>query len=131
MYRVVVLAIFVTLASAPAWSMDDTQVNRLIQAQRYAQLFDLKSMFTDLVTANATADQRAAALQRLSKLDADRVRAVLIAAMVQIYTADELAALADFYGTPTRRSIMSKLPKFDAAVTPAITEEAKRAFGQQ
>ena len=131
MYRLVALAALVIVSSAPALSMSDTQVNRLAQAQRYAQLYDLKSMLIDLVTASPAGEQqRAEALQRISKLDAERLRAVLTAAMVQVFTADELAASADFYETPVGRSIMSKLTKFNLAITPGITEELERAFGQ-
>ena len=109
--------------------MEDSQANRLIQAQRYAQLYDFKQMITELAFANLPTDQRAALDQKVSRLDTDKLRRIFADAMAQVFTADELAACADFYGTPLGRSIMSKLPKFALAVTPGMNEEAQRALG--
>jgi len=111
--------------------MEDSQENRLAQAQRYVELYDFKAMFAEMMTSNATtADQRAVASKRIAKMDFDKVKAIYLAAMAQVYTADELAACADFYGTPIGRSILSKQAKFNIAIVPGLKEETDRVFSQ-
>src|SRR5579862_8512995 len=100
MRRVVALVIFLIGSSASAWAMEDSQENRLAQALRYVELYDFKAMLGEMMTSSAMGDQRAVASKDLAKMDFDKIKAAYLAAMTQVYTADELAACADFYGTP-------------------------------
>jgi hypothetical protein len=130
MCRLVAITLFLMMSVAPAWALDDTQLNRFLQAERYVKLFNFEAMLTDAAATNAPPDQRASMVQRIRKLDMDKLRAVFIASMTEIYTADELAACADFYSTPMGRRIMSKLGKFNLAIAPGISEETQKAFGK-
>ena len=130
MRRVVALVIFLIGSSASAWAMEDSQENRLAQALRYVELYDFKAMFGEMMTSSAMGDQRAVASKDLAKMDFDKIKAAYLAAMTQVYTADELAACADFYGTPLGRSILSKQAKFNIAIVPGLKEETDRVFSQ-
>ena len=131
MRRVVALVIFLIGSSASAWAMEDSQENRLAQALRYVELYDFKAMIAEMMTANATtADERAVASKRMAEMDFDKIKAIYLTAMTQVYTADELAACADFYGTPMGGSILSKQAKFNIAIVPGLKEETDRVFSQ-
>ena len=47
--------------------------------------------------------------------------------MVEFFTADELDALADFYGSQLGRSIIKKFPKYMAAVMPTMNAHVVQA----
>ncbi|MBF0135968.1 MAG: DUF2059 domain-containing protein [Magnetococcales bacterium] len=49
------------------------------------------------------------------------------AAMVKIFTADELNALADFYGSQHGSNAMKKFGVYMAEIMPAVQEEMLRA----
>jgi hypothetical protein len=53
-----------------------------------------------------------------------------IEAMVKIFTAQELNALADFYGSPVGKSAMGKFGIYMAEVMPALQQELIQAMGQ-
>jgi hypothetical protein len=50
--------------------------------------------------------------------------------MVKIFTAQELNALADFYGSPVGKSAMGKFGIYMAEVMPALQQELIQAMGQ-
>ncbi len=52
------------------------------------------------------------------------------AAMVKHFTAAELNALADFYGSPVGKSAMAKFPAYMGDLTPLITAEMQRAVAE-
>jgi hypothetical protein len=56
------------LSMAPASAMEDTQANRLTQAQRYAALYDFRAMIAELASASASANERQRAVQSVAKL---------------------------------------------------------------
>ena len=58
------------------------------------------------------------------------LRNVLEAALVDLLTIPELAALARFYATPEGASVMRKLLAFNDAVTPAL-EAAVGAWARE
>jgi len=129
MYRLVAITLFLIISAAPARALEDTQLNRFLQAARYAKLFNYEAMLSELVATNAPPDHRTSMTQRIHDVDMDKLRAVFIATLTEIYTADELATCADFYSTPMGRRLMSKLGKFNLAIASAISEETQRAFG--
>jgi len=47
--------------------------------------------------------------------------------MVKNFTADELKALADFYGSPVGKSAMKKFGAYMADVMPSIQAEVEKA----
>jgi hypothetical protein len=48
--------------------------------------------------------------------------------MVQVMTAAELSALADFYATPLGRSALQKVPQAHKVMKPVIEQEVSRAI---
>jgi hypothetical protein len=51
----------------------------------------------------------------------------MLNAMVKNFTADELNALADFYGSPVGKSAMAKFPGYLGDVMPGLLAEMRRA----
>jgi hypothetical protein len=114
-----------------AGGLSDTPENRRREAERYLQATPPKAMFADLAekaAANVPAEARPRFVQMMtSALDIDALTKAMINAMVKHFTADELAALADFYGSPVGKSAMSKFGLYMADVMPAIQEEMLKA----
>ena len=120
-----------TLTNLVAQNIPDTPENRRKEAQRYLQSTPPKALFADLAektAANLPPDQRAGFKEMLtSKLDIDAVTKAMVDAMVKHFTADELKALADFYGSPVGKSAMSKFGVYMADVMPAVQAEIIKA----
>jgi hypothetical protein len=55
--------------------------------------------------------------------DTNRLHNLLINSTIEVFTTDELSALADFYGSPIGKSILQKFPKFMGTVMPTIQQE--------
>jgi hypothetical protein len=109
----------------------DTPENRSKDAQRYLRATPPKAMFADLAektAMNLPADQRQSFKEMMtSKLDIDALTKAMVDAMVKHFTADELKALADFYGSPVGKSAMSKFGAYMADVMPTIQAEMMKA----
>lgn len=115
----------------------DTTGNRLAAAERYADTFDFQSMMEQTVSqlaANVPPNQRQAYMAEMAKLEWGWLRNMAITSMVQVFTTDELRALADFYGSPVGREIFSKFPAYMGALMPAMQqrlfEESKKILSQ-
>ena len=63
-------------------------------------------------------------------LDLGRVTAAIKAAMVKTFTADELKALADFYGSDVGKSAMAKMGTYMSEVMPATMSEVQSALAK-
>ena len=63
-------------------------------------------------------------------LDMESLRKTMVEAMVQHFTADELTALADFYGSPIGKSAMKKFGPYMAEVMPKFQADLMKAFTQ-
>jgi hypothetical protein len=50
-------------------------------------------------------------------------------AMLKVFTADELSALADFYGSPVGKSAMGKMGDYMAELMPIMTAQMAKAQG--
>jgi hypothetical protein len=122
------------LLATPLFALDDTPQNRVREADRYIAATPPKEMFADMAEQMAKtlpADQRAPLKEALTKhLDVDALTKTLRDAMVKHFTADELKALADFYGSPVGKSAMKKLGVYTADVMPAVQEEMKKALAK-
>src|SRR5882762_241143 len=97
-------------------------------ARRYIDMFPLTDVARELlkrlgVTAWAAFPPFVDDLARV-------LRGVLEAALVELLTIPELAALARFYATPEGASVMRKLLALNDAVTPAL-EAAVSAWARE
>ena len=71
--------------------------------------------------------ERCEAETMVSRIDTREVETVLINALVDTLSAEELDALSDFYASP-RQSLLEKLPAFIDRHTPAMMEIIMRAI---
>lgn len=118
MTRWLSIALFLIMASVAA-AMEDTPENREQQVDRYLQAVPPQPMFEDLMNKmfkNLPADQRNMLTGDTKNFDFDALNKLTRSAMLKTFTADELAALADFYGSPVGRSAMSKMGDYMVAL---------------
>jgi len=128
--RLVFLGLFMT-ASLPAFALEDTPENREREAARYLKATPPEDMMADISNKLATTmpeDQREGFIKMMTKhLDMVRVTAAIRDGMVKSFTADELAALADFYSSPIAKSAMTKMGNYMAEVMPVVMREIQTA----
>jgi len=75
-------------------------------------------------------DQQQAALDKLRKVDINRIRAIMVETCIKVYTADELSGMAKFYNSAVGKAVLKKSPEFDKTLTLGIQAEAQRVLGQ-
>ncbi len=112
-------------------SVIDTETNRRAAAERYLATFDLKQLYRR-IGSTVVADMPERAKRILDILlegtDTDRLDQAMIDTFVRVYTADELNALAAFYGTETGKSITGKQDKFLAQMMPVFIQAIMRSM---
>ena len=118
--------------SLPAFALDDTPQNRERQAERYLEAVPPQSMMNDMTAKMAGTlpeGQRNEFKALMTKhLDIGKVTASIKGAMVKTFTADELKALADFYGSDVGKSAMAKMGAYMSEVMPATMSEVQSAL---
>ncbi|MEO6004854.1 MAG: DUF2059 domain-containing protein [Opitutus sp.] len=124
--------VFAALLSATsAWAIDDSPEHRKQQAARYMEATPPQALFADMaeqMAKNLPPEQRNAFKTTLTKhLDIAAISQAITEAMVKCFTADELHALADFYGSAVGKSAMKKFGTYMADVMPAIQSEMMKA----
>jgi len=119
------------LASAVAEGLTDTPENRRAQAERYLAASDPKTMFESMakkMAVNMPEDQRGRFVELfVSKVDMDALTKAMLDSMVKHFSAEELKALADFYGSPVGKSAMSKFSDYMADFMPSMQQEMAKA----
>jgi hypothetical protein len=135
----VVLLMFISIHVAHA--LEDTPQNRTEQASRYLNAAPLKETLKQIMLpATQGNPAEAKKLEAMFKyIDYDALDNAQREALVNTFTADELAALTDLYTSPAGRSAISKMgivlgkaiplmiPEYEKAQAAAIRELA----GQQ
>ena len=112
------------------WAQDDRPA-RETAANRYLAVVPVEKMLDDTFAELARqlppdqADVFVATMKQL--VDAERLTVITRTALVQFFTAGELNALADFYGSEHGSSAMQKFGAYMAAVIPEINAEIERA----
>ena len=115
----------------PAAALEDTPENRAAQIDRYLTAIPPKALFDDMI--NKMSQQMPPEHREpfkslmLKNFDFNVLTTSMRAAMLKTFTADELSALADFYGSPLGKSAMSKMGDYMAQVMPAVTAEIGKA----
>lgn len=108
----------------------DSQEARVAAAKRYFEVSDFQHLLEESIRAGAAsqdpkrADEVVQAVMR--HLHTDVLAHIMLNAMVKNFTADELNALADFYGSPAGKSAMAKFPKYMADAMPPVMAEVQR-----
>jgi hypothetical protein len=117
--------------AVPAFAIEDTPQNRAEQAARYLQAAPPEGIVEDMahrIAAGLPQDKRqpfTAAMQK--DANAAAIREAAQAALVKVFTAEELKELADFYNSPVTKSAMSKMGTYMKEAMPAITKEVDAA----
>ena len=134
----VFLALLFTVAAVRgvrAQTIANTPENRRAQAQRYLEITPPRQLFADMaknMSASVPAAQRdrvvAMFTTAVEKMDMDAVTKGMEDALVKRFTAEELKALADFYGSPVGKSILSKMGDYMADLTPLMQAQMMKAL---
>jgi hypothetical protein len=115
-----------------SFAIDDTVANRTAQADRYMEATPPKEMLIDIVegsSAKMPATQKKAFQELMLKyFDIDDYSKDMKDALVKHFSADELSALADFYGSPTGKSIMKKMKVLTAEIMPKAQAQSMKAI---
>jgi hypothetical protein len=112
-------------------AIDDTAPNREAAAGRYLQVASLTDLMADVsektavIVPEAERPRFKAALTK--ELDMPTLTAAMRSSLVRIFTADELEAMAQFYGSPAGKSILRKFGTYMADIMPTIQTEVIRA----
>jgi hypothetical protein len=114
------------------------QGDRRAAAEAYARVVDYSLLIEKAATRRAAelpAAEREAFVNFITKeVDFDMTRFYAISAMVDLFEASELSALASFAATPDGRSALAKLPALGAILNPIVErqiEDAERRFRQR
>ena len=114
------------------------QSDRRSAAEAYARLVDYPLLIEKAVTQRAAqlpAPERDAFIAFVTKqVDFDLTRFYAISAMVDLFEANELQALATFAATPEGRSALAKLPALGAILNPIVERQigdAERRFRER
>jgi hypothetical protein len=126
-----IVAPIVVLMGAPALALDDTPANRTAQADNYIRAVPPQSLMKDMATkiaATMPENQRATFVTLMTKnLDIGALTELMRTAMIKNFSADELKALADFYGSAVGQSAMAKMGNYMADATPGLITEMRKA----
>jgi hypothetical protein len=112
-------------------ALDDSPMARAMQADRYLKAMPPKEMFEDLakqMSQNMPPEQAKKFQDVMTKqLDLTALQKAMRDAMIKHFTADELRALADFYGSEVGKSAMTKFGPYMVEVMPAMQAEILKA----
>jgi hypothetical protein len=133
-WRLGALALALILPGLPA----DAQSDRRGAAEAYARVVDYPLLIEKAAARRAAelpADEREAFIAFITReVDFDMTRFYAISAMVDLFEASELQALASFAATPEGRSALAKLPALGAVLNPIVErqiEDAERDFRER
>lgn len=130
--RSLLLLLLLLLLPAAHASASDSEAERVAAAKRYLDVAQMTKMADDTMAELAKALPDEQRMQVL-KFMHDAVRPEVLeqaamASMVKVFTAEELNALADFFGSPLGKSAMGKFGVYMADVMPVIQQEIFRAM---
>ena len=128
------LSLVLIMPALPAHAQSD----RRSAAEAYARVVDYPLLIEKAAARRAAelpAAEREVFIAFITRqVDFDMTRFYAISAMVDLFEASELRALASFAATPEGRSALAKLPALGAVLNPIVErqiEDAARAFREQ
>ena len=128
--RTMLIVLMLSLGTS-AFALEDTQTNRENEAELYLKTTPPTDMMKDAaekIAMNMPPDRRSEFMDLFIKyLDILAVTKAIKDSMVKHFTADELKALADFYGSPVGKSAMNKFGAYMADAMPLIQAEILKA----
>jgi hypothetical protein len=128
------LALTLILPNLPAGAQGD----RRAAAEAYARVVDYPLLIEKAASRRAAelpASEREAFIKFITReVDFEMTRFYAISAMVDLFEASELEALASFAATPEGRSALAKLPALGAILSPIVERQiadAERRFRER
>jgi hypothetical protein len=110
------------------------QGDRRAAAEAYARVVDYPLLIEKAATRRAVAlpaSERAAFIRFITReVDFDMTLFYATSAMVELFEASELQALASFAATPEGRSALGKLPALGAVLNPIVERQIEDATRQ-
>jgi hypothetical protein len=112
------------LAASSCFAMEDTPENRAKEAARYLEATPPEAMLADM-TANVAKTIPEAQRPQFVKMmteyfDIAAFKEATKKSAIKVFTADELKALADFYGSPEGQSSVKKMGLYMADMMPVV-----------
>ena len=121
-------------ATAPGALAQDSLERRQTAADRYLRIVPVARMLDDTfveIAKQLPPDQRAQFIAQMKvAVRADMIERVSRQSMVKTFTADEINALADFYGSRNGASVMRKFGLYMGEVLPVLQQEIQQAMQQ-
>ncbi len=121
----------ILLACTSLWALDDTPDNRSTQADRYVAVMPVSELLDELAdkaTQKLPPERRQILKALLEKnLDHAALEKTMKRLAVKHFTADELAALADFCASPAGKSALKKFGPYMGELMPAVKAETVKA----
>jgi hypothetical protein len=134
MRLILTLALLLSMSAPALAQTPDTPANRQAAAGQYVRESALQQVIAEsanLVAKGFTPQERAAVLQSYGKhLDVERIRSVMVGAMMQRFTVEEIEAIRKFAGSPAGKSIVGKLGPYSADIVPTIEAASADALGK-
>jgi hypothetical protein len=118
-----------TAAQAPASAAhpDPDLHARFVAAEAAMQAFPAEKMvdqMLDKLAQNPQAHMSAADIADLkASIDIKALNKTMLTAMVKTFTAQELKAMGDFYGSATGQAILQKMPVYMSLVMPSVQQQ--------
>jgi len=113
-----------TLQTTPAHAMPDTPTNRAAEAERYERAVPVERLLEASIARVAALmppEHRAAfSIRAHAEIDPEPLRAGVLKALTETFTADELAAMTSFFGSDVGRSVSAKMTGYTHRVMPLI-----------
>jgi hypothetical protein len=131
-FSFIALLILSASAYAQTTSIQDTVQNRLAEADRYLTVMPPKEMLIDMVrkmSVQLPEEQQKPFIRLMTKhLDLEKLTYIIKDGLVRHFTAAELNALANFYGSSLGKSAMTKFGQYMADAAPHIQVLMEEAF---
>lgn len=129
--RIAVVSAVLSVASVSVLAQD-TAENRAAAADRYLSVMPMTQIIDDVFTELAKQppyNKQPQLIEQIKKVyRVDFVEKVSQEAMIKIFTADEINAMADYYGSKSGSSAMRKFGAYMGQVMPIIQAEARRTI---
>jgi hypothetical protein len=127
----VALGVLSTLSLAAA-AAADSAAERQAAVEQYLKAYPVAEALSDSVNTVARAlpeEKRDRFVARMGQmLNAQQLEARMREALVRVFSADELNAMAKFYGSPEGQSVRKKLALYMQEMTPLIQDAMRGAM---